>query len=105
MTEVGFLVTFTDKQSDFYFHGLPEEGTPRTVYRYVKDACNAAATFAETFEKFLPVAYGQAYPYEGYTLDSYLQKHGAAPYGWAILEDNDGSTVRLGISIVKVYLG
>ena len=105
MTEVGYLVAFTDKTGEFFHHGLPEEGTPRKVYRYLQDACNAAASFAETFEQFLPVAYGQAYPYEGYTLESYLQKHGAAPYGWVILQDEDGETIRLCISLVRLYLG
>lgn len=79
--------------------------SPQAIYRSPSAAMAAAAALGKKFDNFLPVSYGVAYPYEGVTLEQTLAAKGAAPYGWGIVEDDDGDQQRVGIHILSFKVG
>jgi hypothetical protein len=87
-------------------YGIPAPtDTPQLLYRSVHNAMPALRELVSKFDKFIPVAYGEAYPYEGTTFEAYLNEKGSAPYGWVILQpDADEPPVRIGIYLIKLQL-
>jgi hypothetical protein len=102
-----YQIVLADNASDVYTFGVPNSSdTPQVVYRSLPAAQAAIQEFSRKFETFIPVAYGEAYPYEGTTFEEYLQKKGAAPYGWAVIpEEDEERPVRVGVFLLALRLG
>jgi hypothetical protein len=102
-----YQIVLADNASDVYTFGVPNASdTPQVVYRSLAAAQAAMQEFSRKFETFIPVAYGEAYPYEGITFEEHLQKKGAAPYGWAVIpEEGEERPVRVGVFLLSLRLG
>jgi hypothetical protein len=100
----GYIITYSDNASEVYTFGIPsKEDHPPTVFTNLAAAKKALAELAAKQERFIPVAYGKAYPYESTTFEQHLSNHESAPFGWCIF--NDGETdFRVGINILRVLI-
>jgi hypothetical protein len=107
MSEHGYMLVYSDNASDFYTFGIPNEpDSPMRVYRTPSAAKEGAVKMVAQFHKFMPVAYGEAYPYDKTSFDEELGKNGSAPYGWAVIEGEPGTPpTKVGIYVLKVQLG
>jgi hypothetical protein len=101
-----YQIAVSDNSSDLYMYGIPTPtDTPQVLYRSIKQAMSALLEFSNKFEKFIPVAYGEAYPYEDTTFEVYLHEKGAAPYGWVIMEmEPNEPPLRVGIFLIKLQV-
>jgi hypothetical protein len=101
-----YQIVVADSASDLYTFGVPTASdTPHVIYRTLAQAQSALLEFVRKFEKFTPVAYGDAYPYENTSFEALLQEKGAAPYGWAYIQDEDDDRPsRVGIFILSLRL-
>jgi hypothetical protein len=91
----GYVLVFSD---DAYEAIFPTADTiPRRLYESQEAVKAALDAWANTFETFRPVLYGQAYPYENTTFEGELSRKGRALYGWAELRDEDGDLIRYGL--------
>ena len=101
-----YQIVLQDSASDFYNYGIPTPtDLPQRVYTSIEVAKSVLLEFVKKFEKFIPVAYGDAYPYENTTFEEYLAKNGAAPYGWVyISQEGEEHPLRLGISILALSI-
>lgn len=84
-----YIIALMDNASDSYVYGLFDEESNR-AFTSLTEAKAALAKVAETYEEFLPTAYGKAYPYDATTFDELLAKEEFAPWGWGIEETDDG---------------
>ena len=97
-----YQIVIVDNASSHYSYGIPEESEhPRVLYASVTDAKRALHALAGKFSSFTPVAYGQAFPFEGVSFEQELVKSGFAAYGWATIEaeaeDEESERVALGL--------
>lgn len=105
-----YQIVIVDNASDNYSYGIPKEGMqPRVLYTSVADAKRALHALAGKFSSFTPVAYGQAFPFEGITFEQTLLKDGFAAYGWATIaaddeddEEDEAQRIALGILRLRV---
>jgi hypothetical protein len=85
-----YQIVYGDNASELYNFGVPDEGHDvvhaHTVYASLADAKRAIQILVKKFDRFVPVAYGQAYPYENITFDGEIAKTGSAVYGWATVQ-------------------
>jgi hypothetical protein len=96
----GYVLVFSDEDYDAVFPAV--DAVPRVLYGSPEAAVAAVQKWAKTFDRFRPVLYGQAYPYEGTTFLGELAKTGRALYGWAELEDEDGEVTRYGLCVTAL---
>ena len=102
MSNKVYMVVYSDESGDLI---LPdEEFVPRALYMTVADALEAANKWIATFERWRPVLYGQAYPYESTSLNAEVEKKGAGPLGWVIYEDEDGDKSTYTVQILAMEL-
>jgi hypothetical protein len=73
------------------------------VYTSYTDAKNALMETIGKFESFIPVAYGDAYPYEHTTFEKEINEKDYAPAGWAVVEEDEGQ-VRIPIGLHKLFI-
>jgi hypothetical protein len=100
-----YQIVVSDSASDLYSFGVPAAAdTPHTLYSSMGAAKDALLEFVRKFEKFIPVAYGDAYPYENISFETYLQEKGFAPFGWTILNDEDNHPLRVGIFLLALTI-
>jgi hypothetical protein len=97
----GYVLVFSDEDYDAVFPTT--DAVPRVLYPSAEAAVNAVQTWAKTFDRFRPVLYGQAYPYENTSFVGELAKTGRALYGWAEMEDEDGETTRFGLCVTALF--
>jgi hypothetical protein len=103
-----YQIVYGDNASDFYTFGVPDEGHElvhaRTVYLSLADAKRALQAFVKKFDVFVPVAYGQAYPYEHVTFDQEITKVGFAIYGWATVQSvpDEEEVERLAVGLLRL---
>lgn len=98
---VGYVLVFSDEDYDAVFPTA--DAVPRVLYMTAEAAVAAVQTWAKTFDRFRPVLYGQAYPYENTSFHVELVQKGRALYGWAEVEDEDGEVTRYGLCIVAIF--
>ena len=83
MSEViGYMLTYSD---DVYEGPSILPGVdvmPRVLYRTIGEAEEALELWKKKIDNFMPVLYGQVYPYENTTAREQIQKKGYAVYGW-----------------------
>jgi len=85
-----YIITICDGDYD---NVVPaEDMVPRQVYRTLEDATKAVAGFADNFQGFVPILYGEVYPFENTSLKKEIEQKGRAIYGWAVY---DGERVSL----------
>ena len=100
-----FLVVVSDGASNNYTHGLPNtQEVPSIVYLSYLDAKKGLMDIISKLNGFVPVAYGEAYPYDNTSFEKELSKDGYATIGWISLEDEDvdDSPDRMAIGLLKV---
>ncbi len=104
-----YQIVYGDNASTLYTFGVPDEGHDtvhaRTVYLSLADAKRALQVLSKKFEAFVPVAYGQAYPYENMTFDQEIAKTGFAVYGWATVQvdsEDDDTKEKFAIGLMRV---
>jgi hypothetical protein len=73
------------------------------VYTSYVDAKKALMDTIGKFESFIPVAYGDAYPYENTTFEKEITENDYACAGWVVVEE-DESKVRVPIGLHKVFI-
>lgn len=77
---------------------LPQgEAMPRVVYKTIEEAEKALDTWKQKIDTFIPVLYGEVYPYDTTTAREQIQKKGCAVYGWAVDDDT-----RYGVFILEI---
>jgi len=77
---------------------LPQgDASPRVLYKTIEEAEKALDDWKKKIDTFLPVLYGEVYPYEKTSAREEIQKKGYAVYGWAVDEDE-----RYGIFILEI---
>lgn len=104
-----YQIVIVDNASEHYSYGVPEESKqPRVLYASVADAKRALHTLAGKFSSFTPVAYGQAFPFEGVSFEQELVKSGFAAYGWATIEvdseEEDDANERVALGLLRLRL-
>lgn len=103
-----YQIVYGDNASALYTFGVPDEGHEavhaRTVYLSLADAKRAIQVLVKKFDAFVPVAYGQAYPYENMTFDQEMTKVGYAIYGWATIqaESEEEEDERFAIGLMRL---
>jgi hypothetical protein len=104
----GFQIVLSDGVSDVYTYSIPHQNlVPTNVYTSYQDAKDALEAVSAKLPKFIPVAYGEAFPYENVSFGKMLQEKGYAAYGWMIVEDDDVGAeefIRLEIGLLRVKL-
>jgi len=98
---IGYILTY----SDDVYEGpsiLPgSDVMPRVLYRTIGEAEEALELWKKKIDNFMPVLYGQVYPYENTTAREQIQKKGYAVYGWTS-DISEDEPVRYGIFILQV---
>jgi len=102
---IGYMIVIKDPSTDAYSYGVPNvDDAPTVLYLSLGDAKRALQATATRFDSFIPVAYGEAYPYENTTFEQLLAANPFAMYGWGILldEDDKDHPIRVGFGLMKV---
>lgn len=102
-----YQIVLVDNASGHYSYGVPEEGQqPRVLYTSVADAKRALHVLTGKFSSFTPVAYGQAFPFEGVSFEQELVKSGFAAYGWATIEaeSEEDESERVALGLLRLRL-
>ena len=101
-TVAGYILTY----SDDVYEGpsiLPSaEAMPRVIYKTIDDAEKALEGWKKRFDSFIPVLYGEVYPYDTTTAREQIAKKGFAIYGWTTDTSVDYEPVRYGVYILEV---
>jgi hypothetical protein len=101
MTKV-YMMVVMDSASDNYNYGVPEEeGVPHKAFTSLDSAKRALETAASKFEEFMPTAYGKAFPYDSVTFESQLEKEKFAPWGWGVINTEEG-VLRICIGVIEI---
>ena len=75
---------------------------PRVLYTTYFDAKRALTNIITTFDDFIPVAYGAAYPYEATSFEKEFTKNGYATIGWVAVPSDDEEPSRIAIGLLKM---
>jgi hypothetical protein len=94
-----FLIVMNDTDA---YGVLKMDEVPRVLYATYFDAKRALTEVVATFDDFIPVAYGAAYPYEDTTFEKEILKTGYATLGWVTLPSEDEEPVRIAIGLLKL---
>ncbi len=99
-----FMIVISDGISDLYSYSIPERtDAPNKIFLTYGDARRALEKYAGTLEGFLPVAYGEAFPYENVSFEKLLVEKGYATYGWMLVADDEtGETLRISIGLLRL---
>jgi hypothetical protein len=101
MTKV-YMMVVMDSASDNYNYGVPEEeGVPHKAFTSLDSAKRALEAAADKFEEFMPTAYGKAFPYDSVTFESQLEKEKFAPWGWGVINTEEG-VLRICIGVIEI---
>jgi hypothetical protein len=98
----GYIVVINDNASDNYTYGLAELGE-KVIYTSYEAAKTALVEASDTYETFLHVAYGSAFPYDNVTFDEELEAKSFAPLGWGVVEV-EGDTFRVCLGLLRLQI-
>jgi hypothetical protein len=98
-----YMMVLMDNASDNYDYGLPYTENSYKAYGTLSAAKAALEEAAAKFEEFLPTAYGKAFPYDITTFEQMLEKDDFAPWGWGVMNTEDGM-MRICIGLVSITL-
>jgi len=80
-----------------YDNIIPDhEILPRQIYRTLEEAIASLKGFTTNFQGFVPILYGEVYPFEGTSLKKEVEQKGRGIYGWATMDSE-----RVSICILK----
>ena len=108
MSRVAYVIVINDPVEEIG-QGIPDmPEVPRVLYNSIVytsylDAKKGLMETIGKFERFIPVAYGEAYPYEHTTFEREITEKDYARAGWAVVEE-DESQVRIPIGLHKVFI-
>ena len=98
-----YLIVIHDSSSEFITYGIPNTPEiPKHVYTSYTDAKRALMELIATFDEFTPVAYGDAYPYEGTTFEKEIRENNYGLIGWISIKDDDGDVSRVPLGLLKM---
>ena len=107
MPSIGYQIVVQDGTSDLCEWGLPHtSGEPlRRVYLTLSDAKANVKGFAESLGDFIPVLYGQAFPFESSSFEDVLHSKGVAVLGWIRMKDEEEEMdEKIAIGILRVEI-
>ncbi len=105
-----YQIVYNDNGSDLYSYGVPdsahEPAHTRALYSSLGDAKRALLSLSKKFQQFVPVAYGQAYPFEHVSFDQELARSGYANFGWITIEaeEEDEADTRFAIGLLRLTI-
>jgi hypothetical protein len=94
-----FLIVMNDADS---YRILKMDEVPTVLYVTYFDAKRALTEVIASFDDFIPVAYGAAYPYEDTTFEKEILKTGYATMGWVTVPSDDEEPIRIAIGLLKL---
>jgi hypothetical protein len=111
MSRPAYVIVVNDP-TEQYGHAIPDMPEVArilyntSVYTSYFDAKKALMQVIEKFDNYIPVAYGDAYPYENTTFEREISEKDYARIGWVVVEeDDDESTpVHIPIGLHKVFI-
>ena len=77
---------------------------PKKIYMNYSVALEALRQLTGRMESFIPVAYGQAFPYDTVSFEHLLYQKGYATYGWMMIKDEEENEVRIGVGLQLLHL-
>jgi hypothetical protein len=107
MDKNAYLIVINESASGSYTYGIPTlENVPTVLYKSYLDAKRALMDIVATFEEFVPVAYGSAYPYENTTFEKEISTKDFALIGWVVVpvedEEGDDLPTRVPVGLLKI---
>ena len=100
----GYMIVLKDNASDNYTYGIPEqEDAPQVIFTSLEDVKVAIKKVVSNMDNFIPVAYGEAFPYESVTFEQLVVKESFAPYGWSLVI-TDEESYRICIGVLRLDL-
>lgn len=88
----GYLIVVHDNASNNYSYGVPEDvDASQVIFTSYESAKIAIKEASKKFAHFIPVAYGNAYPYDSTTFDNEINTKSFAPYGWGVISSEEES--------------
>jgi hypothetical protein len=112
MSRVAYVIVVNDP-TEQYGHAIPDMPEVArilyntSVYTSYLDAKKGLMQVIEKFDNFIPVAYGDAYPYESTTFEREITEKDYARIGWVVVEgedDEDSTPVHIPIGLHKVFI-
>lgn len=101
-----YLIVINDASAENYMYGVPSiPDIPTVLYTSYLDAKRALLDIAGKFDRFTPVAYGAAYPYENTTFEREITNNEFALLGWIIVEENEDEGIaasRIPMGLLKI---
>lgn len=99
-----YMIVLMDSASDSYNYGVYEdEESPNRVYLSLDAAKEALVSISEEYDEFLPTAYGVAFPYDSVTFEEQLESEQFAPWGWGVVNADDG-VQRICLGIISLVV-
>ena len=95
----GYMIVLKDNASENYTYGIPEqEDAPQVIFTSLEDAKVAMKKVVSNMDNFMPVAYGEAFPYDSITFEQLIEKESFAPYGWSpVVTDEESYRICIGV--------
>ena len=95
----GYMIVLKDNASDNYTYGIPEhEDAPQVIFTSLEDAKVAIKKVVSNMDNFMPVAYGEAFPYDSVTFEQLIARESFAPYGWStVITDEESYSICIGV--------
>ncbi|NBV77173.1 hypothetical protein EBR66_03360 [bacterium] len=106
MTSHVYMIAIKDSSSDEFIYAIPEiPEASKKVYISYEEAKKSIMDFIGELDDFIPVAYGDAYPYENTTFDKEISEKGFALIGWVpVLRDEEEPALHIPIGLLKMDL-
>lgn len=100
-----YQIVLDEGETLISMHTVPkDEIAPKKVFMNYNIAIEALRQIGARLDSFIPVAYGQAFPYETVSFEQLLYQKGYATYGWMMVKDDDDNQVRIGIGLQLLHL-
>lgn len=95
-----FQIVLDEGLSGICSHTIPNKDlAPKKVYMQYNTAMEVLKLYAQKLSSFIPVAYGQAFPYDTVSFEQLLYEKGYATYGWFLVNSNDEEEEQMRVGI------
>jgi len=100
------MIVIKDSSSDEFVYAIPEiPNVTKKVYISYQEAKKSIMDFIKDLDDFIPVAYGEAYPYENTTFEQEISEKGFALVGWVpVVHDENEQAIHIPIGLLKMEL-
>jgi hypothetical protein len=102
-----FQIVLDEGETAISTHTIPKDALiPKKVYMNYSTALDALKQYTAKLESFIPVAYGQAFPYDTVTFEQLIYQKGFAIYGWMLvrMQDDEETQMRVGVGLQLLQL-